>query len=128
MNLQYTSRFVKRNGKLYNLESRDSKAYDLFVQTLPEGAMVDMYMSVEKDDGTLAQLAKVHAMCRTLANHTGNTFEEMKLYVKDKAGLILDTEDGQMSIKSFGGCSREELSMAIQAAQEIGQAVNCLVD
>lgn len=127
MNLQYTSRFVKRDGKLYNLETRDNKAYDLFVKTLEEGTIVDMYMSVEKDDGTLAQLAKIHAMCRTLANHTGNSFEEMKLYVKDKAGLIL--KDGnEMIVKSFGGCSREELSMAIQAAQEIGQAVNCLVD
>lgn len=127
MNLQYTSRFVKRDGKLYNLETRDNKAYELFVKALDEGAIVDMYMSVEKDDGTLAQLAKIHAMCRTLANHTGNTFDEMKLYVKDKAGLIL--KDGnEMIVKSFGGCSREELSMAIQAAQEIGQAVNCLVD
>jgi hypothetical protein len=127
MNLHYTSRFVKRNGKLYNLETRDNKAYELFVKTLEEGAVVDMYMSVEKDDGTLAQLAKIHAMCRTLASHCGETFEDMKLYVKDKAGLIIK-DNSQMVIKSFGACSKEELSMAIQAAQEIGQAVNCLVD
>ena len=125
--MHYTSRFIKKNGKLFNVNKADNKTYQLFVEQVPDGAFVDVYMSVEKDDGTLAQLAKIHAMCRTLANHTGNSFDEMKLYVKDRAGLVVK-ENTQMIIKSFGACSKEELSMAIHAAQEIGETVNCLVD
>lgn len=125
--MHYTNRFVKKNGKLFNVNKADNKAYQLFVDQVPEGAFVDVYMSVEKDDGTLAQLAKIHAMCRALANHTGNSFEEMKLYIKDRAGLVVK-ENTQLIIKSFGACSKEELSMAIQSAQEIGETVNCLVD
>lgn len=125
--MQFSSRYVVKDGKLCSTSKGDQAKYNLMLQSLPEGTMVDVFMSVEKDDATLSQLAKVHAMCKTLADHTGNTFDEMKLYVKDKAGLVLN--DGtNVHVKSFGKCSKEELSMAIQAAQEIGELVNCLVD
>ena len=127
MNLQYSNRFVKKDGKLFNLKTSDNKAYQLFVDAVPEGAFVDVYMSVEKDDASLAQLAKIHAMCRSLATHIGETFDDMKLLIKEKAGLVQQT-DGKILVKSFGSCSKEELSLAIQAAKEIGELVNCLVD
>ncbi len=125
--MHYTSRFVKKDGKLYNVSSKDNAAYDLFVKSLEEGSVVEMYMSIEKDNGSLAQLAKIHAMCRTLADHIGETFQDMKLLVKEKAGLVAHTESG-VHVKSFSVCSKEELSLAIQAAKEIGELVNCLVD
>jgi len=42
----------------------------------------------------------------------------MKLQVKLRAGLCLE-----QSCKSFGECSKDELSLAIQAAIEIGDMV-----
>lgn len=125
--MQYSSRFVKRDGKLYNVATRDNKAYDLFVASLNEGAVVEMYMSVETDDATLAQIAKIHTMCRVLANHIGESMDDMKLLVKEAAGLIYKTDQG-IHVKSFGKCSKEEIALAIEAAKEIGEKVNCLVD
>lgn len=125
--MHYTSRFVKKDGKLYNVSSKDNATYDLFVKSLEEGSIVEMYMSIEKDDGSLAQLAKLHVMIKTLANHIGETVEDMKIMVKDKAGLVVKQDDAFL-IKSFSKCSKDELSLAIQAAKEIGELVNCLVD
>ena len=85
---------------------------------------------MQQDDGTLPQLAKLHAMIRELALHIGEPFEDMKLLVKDKAGLCLAREVAGKEYflaKSFGECSREELSLAIQAAIDIGISVSCPV-
>lgn len=125
--MHFTSRYVKRDGKLFTLSPKDGKAYQLFINELEEGAVVEMYMSVEGSGGSLSQLAKIHAMCRTLANHVGETFEDMKLLIKQQAGLVNQVGDNIM-VKSFASCTRDELNMAIQAAIEIGQRVNCLVD
>lgn len=127
MNMQYTSRYEKRNGKLQAMNNADKAKFKLFLESIPDGMKVDLFMSIEKDDGTLAQLAKLHAMCRTLANHIGESFDDMKLLIKEKSGLVTKT-DSNILVKSFGACSKEELSMAIQAAKEIGELVNCLVD
>jgi hypothetical protein len=54
----------------------------------------------------------------------------MKILVKDKAGLCIAREVAGKEYflaKSFGECSKEELSLAIQAAMEIGEQVNFLV-
>ena len=125
--MHYTSRFKKKDGKLYNINSKDSAAYDLFVKSLAEGSVVEMYMSIETDDGSLAQLAKLHVMIKTLASYIGETVYDMKLIIKEKAGLVFKQDD-DVIVKSFSKCSKEELSLAIQAAKEIGELTNCLVD
>lgn len=127
MNLHYSNVFVKKDGKLYTKNPSHKAAYDLFVASLDEGAEVEMYMNVQKDDGSLAQIAKLHVMIRTLANHCGETFEDMKLLVKEKAGLIISS-NGQILVRSFGKCDKEELSQAIKACIQIGEQVNCLVN
>ena len=51
----------------------------------------------------------------------------MKLLVKDRAGLCIAREVAGKEYflaKSFGDCSRDDLSLAIQAAIEIGEEVN----
>lgn len=127
MNMQYSSRYEKRDGQLVGLSNADKAKLKLFLETIPDGTKVDIFMSVEQDDASLAQLAKIHAMCRTLALHIGESFEDMKLLIKEKAGLTTKV-NGQLHVKSFGACSKEELMLAIQAAKEIGELVNCLVD
>ena len=69
-------------------------------------------------------------MLKHLASHIGETVENMKILVKDRAGLCIAREVSGKEYflaKSFGECSKEELSLAIQAAIEIGEEVSCFV-
>lgn len=121
-------KFIKRNGRLEFPSLAISKQHELFVSDIPDGTLVEFFFEVQHDDGTLPQLAKLHAMIRELALHVGEPFSDMKLLVKDKAGLCLAREVSGKEYflaKSFGECSREELSLAIQAAIDIGISVNC---
>jgi hypothetical protein len=124
----FNGKFIKRNGKLEFSSLAVSKQHELFVSNVPDGTIVEFFFEVQQDDGTLPQLAKLHAMIRELALHVGEPFDNMKLLVKDKAGLCLAREVSGKEYflaKSFGECSREELSLAIQAALDIGISVNC---
>lgn len=124
----FNGKFIKRNGRLEFSSLAISKQHELFVSNVPDGTIVEFFFEVQQDDGTLPQLAKLHAMIRELALHVGEPFDNMKLLVKDKAGLCLSREVSGKEYflaKSFGECSREELSLAIQAAIDIGISVNC---
>jgi hypothetical protein len=124
----FNGKFIKRNGRLEFSSLAISKQHELFVSEIPDGTIVEFFFEVQQDDGTLPQLAKLHAMIRELALHVGEPFDNMKLLVKDKAGLCLAREVSGKEYflaKSFGECSREELSLAIQAAIDIGISVNC---
>lgn len=124
----FNGKFIKKNGRLEFPSLAISKQHEVFVSDVPDGTIVEFFFEVQQDDGTIPQLAKLHAMIRELALHVGEPFEDMKLLVKDKAGLCLAREVSGKEYflaKSFGECSREELSLAIQAAIDIGISVNC---
>jgi hypothetical protein len=126
----FNGKFIKRNGRLEFSSLALSKQHEVFVSDVPEGTIVEFFFEVQQDDGTIPQLAKLHAMIRELALHVGEPFGDMKLLVKDKAGLCLTREVSGKEYflaKSFGECSREELSLAIQAAIDLGISVNCPV-
>lgn len=117
------------NEIVFNLTNK--KKLEEFLSLIPEGSLMDVYIELNSDDATLAQLAKVHAMIKTLALHTGTTFKDMKLYVKEQAGLCLIKERNNKSyiiVKSFAECSKDELSLAIQAAIDIGNTVGCNIE
>jgi hypothetical protein len=123
----FNGKFIKKNGKLDFSTLAASKQFEVFVSNIPEGSIVEFFYEVTHDDGTLPQLAKLHVMLKHLSTHIGETVENMKLLVKDKAGLCIAREVAGKEYflaKSFGECSKEELSLAIQAAIEIGQEVN----
>lgn len=119
----FFSKLIKKDGKLVHVNDLNKKLYDAYVNGLPEGAIVEYYVDVQSDSGSLAQLAKIHAMIRSLANHTGYTFEEMKMYTKEEAGMCY-TSSEKFICKSFSDCSKEELSLVITTLQEIGNKVN----
>lgn len=119
----FTGKFIKKEGVLRAANIRDITLYELFGRGLPEGVEVEVYMNVvDPNEKSLSQLAKVHKQIRILAESTGDTFQDMKRSVKEKAGLCIDG-----TCKSFEGCSSAELSLAIQAATEIGEFVGCYV-
>ena len=113
---------TKRNGKLeYNVKAQET-IYNKFVEDLPEGAKVEIFVSISGDNGTNAQIAKIHVSIRQLANDLGYSFSEMKLLIKRKAGLCFN-KNGTEYCKSFGDCSKEELNSVIQEIIELGDEV-----
>lgn len=130
MTHHYTGKYIKREGSLRPISSAVSKQLEIYVSKIPDGSIVECFYEIQHDDGTLPQLAKLHVIIRQLASHIGETVENMKLLVKDRAGLCLVREVAGKEYflaKSFGECSKEELSLAIQAAMEIGEEVNFLI-
>ncbi len=113
------SNLTKRDGKLeYNIKAQE-RIYNKFVEELPEGAKVEIFVSISGDDGTNAQIAKIHVMIRQLANDVGYSFGEMKLQIKRRAGLCFNN-GGTEYCKSFGDCSKSELNSVIQELIELG--------
>jgi hypothetical protein len=121
--MQKFAGLLKKEGDgLIYTSSADETKYGIFKESLTEGTLVEIYMDVQSDDGSLAQLAKIHAMIKQLCGHTGDTFSDMKLIAKKKAGLCIEKElDGSRFLycKSFADASKNELSLTIQALQEI---------
>lgn len=119
----FNASLKKSNGRLVHIRTGDEIKYKEFVRLLEEGTQVDLFMEISSGDGTLDQLAKVHKCIRVLANHTGVTFEDMKMVIKDRSGLVVRREalgKEYMDWKSFGDVSREDLNLAIQACIELG--------
>jgi hypothetical protein len=130
MTQHLNGKYKKEHGLLQPISLADIKQYETFVSRLEEGAIVEFFYEEQHDDGTLPQLAKLHVMLKELSMHIGETVENMKLLVKDRAGLCIAREVSGKEYflaKSFGDCSKDELSLAIQAAIEIGQEVNFIL-
>ncbi len=108
-----------KDGRLHFPVKALRNKYENFLKNAPDGARVELFISIADGKGTNAQLARVHAMCRELANEVGYTFEEMKLQIKRKAGLCFMRNKVEYC-KSFADCDASELNLAIQACVEIG--------
>jgi hypothetical protein len=116
-------KLVKKDGKLTYPDDKSRLAYQIFVDRIPEGQKIEMYLDLANADHSKAQLAKVHACIRELAKESGYTFEEMKLLIKKQSGLCMEAE-GMLECKSFADCSKDELVLAIEACIEIGRELN----
>jgi hypothetical protein len=108
----FSGKFIKKDGKLVFAHPQDKLAYEIFLEKIPEGQKVDMYLDLADADHSKAQLAKVHACIREIAKESGYTFDEMKLVIKDASGI---------ADKSFADCSKDELMLAIEACIQIGR-------
>ena len=91
-----------------------------YVKNIEEGAIIQVTYEELSTDGTYAQISKLQACTRELSKHLGYSHEEVKDIVKHKADLY--TPEGEL--KSFADCSKEELSLAIQAALQLGEQVD----
>jgi hypothetical protein len=108
----FSGKFIKKDGKITYATPHDKLAYEIFVEKIQEGQLIDMYLDLASADHSKAQLAKVHACIRELATESGYTFDEMKIVVKQAAGL-----EG----KSFAECSKEQIMLAIESCIQIGR-------
>lgn len=112
-------------GELHPISTSRAK-YDEFVKHLEVGQVIETFLEANQDDGTLAQLAKVHVCIRELAKELGYTFDEMKLEVLKSSGLCFITEykgESVLFCKSLGDASKEELGMVIETIIQMGDTV-----
>jgi len=108
------------DGKLVPKRDIDKYTLQNYLKNVEEGTTIQVTYEELSTDGTYAQISKLQACTRELANHLGYSHEEVKDIVKAKAGLY--NSDGD--VKSFAECSKEELSLAIQAALQLGEQVD----
>jgi len=113
-------KLIKQEGKLIYSTDKAKLSYQIFLDKLTEGQEVEMFIGLTSDNGSVAQLAKVHACIRALAKEAGYSFDEMKLLIKKASGLCYTIEDVEIC-KSFGECSKEDLAGAIEACIAIGR-------
>jgi hypothetical protein len=115
--------FKIEDGKLIPINPINEIKHKSFLNTLKDGDKIHLTYEPIGDDGSYAQLAKVHKCIRTLASDTGDTFDHMKQQIKKRSGLCISINHENTKVdyyKSFGDCSKEELSGAIQSALELG--------
>ena len=126
--IEYT---VSDKGVMGPRDDKELNKFNRLLLSLKPGQRISAMFEVIKDDHSLVQLAKVHALIRELAHCTGNDFEDVKLEVKRKAGLTVKSKDGEGKsielVKSFADCSKEQLSMAIQTCIDIGAEFGCIL-
>jgi hypothetical protein len=116
--LPVTLKLKKVGKELVMLSDIDSTKLQMFLKSMPEGEIIQVTYETIGQGGSYAQLSKIHKCVRELAIFTGESFEDMKLQVKMRAGLCVDGD-----CKSFADCTADELSLAIQAAISIGDFV-----
>jgi|694.fasta_scaffold00097_93 hypothetical protein len=97
--------------------------FENFMRSVPDGVKLDVYISYSTNKASNAQLARIHAMCRELANSIGYTFDEIKKLIKDRSGLYY-INNNKRYYRSFADCDKMELNMAIQSCIEIGDFNN----
>lgn len=108
------------NGILVPKRDLDKYTLQNYLKNVEEGATIQVTYEEQSTDGTYAQISKLQACTRELSKHLGYTHEEVKDIVKHKANLYSSEGD----FKSFADCSKEELSLAIQAALDLGEQVD----
>lgn len=131
MSIHFTGKYIKKDGRLEFSSLAQSKQFEVFTSHIPNGQIVEVFYEMTHDDGTLPQLAKLHVIIKHLSMHIGETVENMKLLVKDRAGLCIARNVAGKEYflaKSFADCSKDELSLAIQAAMEIGENIGFIVN
>lgn len=128
-NNNFTIKLVKTNGKLVHETNAAGGMYKDFVNRMEEGQVVEAFFDAYQDDGTNAQLAKIHATLKQLAVDTGNSVNDLKLEIKRRTGHVYSMDSGQQYIKSFGDCSKEELGLVIEELRTIAfDMANIIID
>lgn len=126
----FLGNLIKKDSKLGYSNPRDKMLYDLFVDKVKEGEEVEIFICIKGHKASPAQIAKVHASIREIANELGYTFDEMKKLVKERAGLCYDMEDEGVKknfCKSFADCSLVEIGLAIEACNHIAAYNNIIL-
>lgn len=103
------------NGSLSFKFKKDESAFQELVAKLKVNQCVDVFVDFSDDLGRLSQIAKLKSGIREIARETGETFITIEHVIKKEAGLY---DEISQEYKSFGNCSIQQLSDAIQVLLE----------
>ena len=117
--------FVKVDNKLTPTSEAEKLLFKNFVDNLAEGQVVKFFLEADDASNSKKQLAKIHVCIRKLATEMGYTFEEMKLEIKRRSGLVYgDLKTSEGYVKSFADCSNDEITLVFETLNEVGALVN----
>jgi hypothetical protein len=122
MNRTFTGRMIKRDSKLVLTEASQI-LFDEFQKQVAEGDSVDILLEINDDNATNLQKAKIHILIRTIASEIGYTVPELKSEIKRRCGLVMGD-----TLKSFGDCSKEELTLVLQDLKNLCNGLNLPFD
>lgn len=114
----------KVDGKLVITGAGNQIRYDMFVDSLGENQSIEVTHEPIHGDVSYSQLSKIHKCIRIISQETGDSFEEIKKQIKEKAGLYSKVEH----LKSFGGMSKEEASKVIETIMEVATFLNINIE
>jgi hypothetical protein len=118
--------YKNAEGNMIFKTESDKKIYDEYIKNLQPDEELEVHFSKIKDNGTYAQLSKLHVSIREIANHTGHTVDEVKDLVKTRAGFSWNNDTDDIE-KSFSVMSKEELSLCIQETMNMGMELGLLL-
>lgn len=118
--MSFTIKMKKTEAGLVPASVSYKALYREFISNLESDAVVEVTFTNLTAEGTRPQINKLHASIREISNFTGQDFEDVKLYVKQKAGFVIISSD-DAEIKSFADMNKEELSACIQAVVNLGE-------
>lgn len=118
--------YKNAEGTMVFKNTSDKKIYDEYIKNLQPDEELEVHFSKIKDNGTYAQLSKLHVSIREISNHTGHTVDEVKDLVKARAGFSWSTDADDVE-KSFSKMSKEELSLCIQETMNMGMELGLLL-
>lgn len=113
------------NGALVPIDTRNAALLKKLSKETGDAVLISYLDQVDTED-KISYLAKVHKSIRVLSGHIGYTFDEMKNVIKKQSGLYTLSEDG-IEYKSFAHCTKDELSLAIQACVDLSNRVGANV-
>src|ERR1035437_2313862 len=112
--------YKKQDGKLVPVGDVNRIKEELYFNSLKENDEVQAIYEIYDDTGTNLQISKLKVGIRQLAADLGEEFKDMQDQIKSRSNLITPTTHLDGIYKSFGDCSVDELSSAIQAMINIG--------
>jgi uncharacterized protein with ParB-like and HNH nuclease domain len=113
-------KLVMKNGKLVPINKKENRKFEIFKESLKEGEIIDLFIARHGKEKSLAQLAKAHACIREIALESGQSFDEIKNYIKAKVGLELDND----TYMSFADCTSDQMTLVIQECIDLGKDLN----
>jgi hypothetical protein len=118
--------YKNAEGKVIFKTQSDKKIYDEYIKNLQPEEELEVHFSKIKDNGTYAQLSKLHVSIREIANHTGHTVDEIKDLIKERSGFSWNDNSDDVQ-KSFSVMSKEELSLCIEETMNLGMELGLLL-
>lgn len=120
--MSFTVKMKKGNVGLVPISIAYKSLYKEFINNLDKDVIVEVTLTPITSEGTRPQVNKLHATIREISNYTGHNFEDIKIYIKDKAGFIKISSESH-EVKSFGDMTKEELSACIQVAVSLADSL-----